>query len=72
MSIALPKRKVSLEQDLETRYRLPAHITLRCLNDEIHLYRKTNAGFYRNQIYDLELVGIFKSENELRKYSESC
>ena len=71
MSFALPRRKLSLEQDLEIKYRLPAHITLRCLNDEIHLYRKTNAGFYRNQVYDLELVGILKGEKELREYSES-
>lgn len=57
-------------EDLEAKYRLPSHITLKCLGDSIHVYAKRNAGFYRNYSYDLELVGIFQNENELKTFSE--
>ena len=67
----LSKQNKGKEQDLEVKYKLPSHITLKCLSDSIHVYAKKNGSFYRNYCYDLELVGIFKNEMELKNFSES-
>ena len=71
MSVPLNDRNFKREHSLQSKYPLPSWISLRCFsNEEIMLYRRTNAGFYRNQLFDFELVGILKSEDELKSISE--
>ena len=56
--------------ELESKYRLPRWAVLKCKEDCIEVYRKTNAAFYRNLAFDLELVARITDETELKSLAE--
>ena len=54
--------------DLNTSYPIPKHIEIKCMDSEIHVYKKIHGSFYRNQAYDLELIKILQNKNEFEEY----